>query len=185
MPGDPAWSYLAGARALPGPVLAAAARQDCIRQGAYGSAWFVHRDQSGGASHIEIRGPDFKGSLRGGRKTLFRFGGSARPPRRLAVLEAPIDALSLATIEGMRADTLYVATGGGMGPGTVAAIEALLPRLREAGGVLASGTDANAAGDHYAERHAALAAEAGVAFERARPPEDQDWNDVLVRRRGA
>jgi Toprim-like len=67
-----------------------------------------------------------------------------------------------------------------MGPGTVAAIQALLARLREAGGVLVSGTDANAAGDRYAERHAALAAESGVAFERARPAEDRDWNDVLV-----
>ena len=69
VPGDPAWSYLVGARARPGPVLAAAARQDCIRQGAYGSAWFAHRDQSGGASHIEIRGPTSKA----------RSGAAARP----------------------------------------------------------------------------------------------------------
>ena len=184
VPGDAAWTYLAGTRALPAPVLAAAARRDCIRQGAYGSAWFAHRDDGGAVSHIEIRGPDFKGSLRGGRKTLFRFGGSARSLRRVAVLEAPIDALSLAAMEEMRADTLYVATGGGMGPGTVAAIQALLARLRQAGGVLVSGTDANAAGDRYAERHAALATESGVAFERARPPENRDWNDVLVQGRG-
>ena len=186
VPGDPAWTYLAGVRGLPAPVLAAAARQDCIRQGAYGSAWFAHRDEGGGAvSHIEIRGPDFKGSLRGGRKTLFRFGGAARSLRRLAVLEAPIDALSLVAMEEMRADTLYVATGGGMGQGTIAAIQALLLRLREAGGVLVSGTDANTAGDRYAEQHAALAAKSGVGFERARPPEDRDWNDVLVQGRGA
>jgi hypothetical protein len=172
-------------RGLPAPVLAAAARQDCIRQGAYGSAWFAHRDEGGAVSHIEIRGPDFKGSLRGGRKSLFRFGGAARSLRRLAVLEAPIDALSLVAMEEMRADTLYVATGGGMGPGTIAAIQALLPRLREAGGVLVSGTDANTAGDRYAEQHAALAAKSGVGFERARPPEDRDWNDVLVQGRGA
>ncbi|MBO0712507.1 MAG: DUF3991 and TOPRIM domain-containing protein [Acetobacteraceae bacterium] len=185
VPADPAWRYLAGARALPAPVLAAAARQDCIRQGAYGSAWFAHRDEGGGLSHIEIRGPDFKGSLRGGRKTLFRFGESTRPLRRLAVLEAAIDALSLAAIEEMRADTLYVATGGGMGPGTVSAIDALLMAVRETGGVLLSGTDANATGDRYAERHAALAAEAGVGFARLRPPEGQDWNDVLRQGRGA
>ena len=184
VPGDPAWTYLAGARALPAPVLAAAARQDCIRQGAYGSAWFAHRDEGGAVSHIEIRGPDFKGSLRGGCKSLFRFGGAARSLQRLAVLEGPIDALSLAAMEEMRADTLYVATGGGMGPGTVAAIQVLLARLRDAGGVLVSGTDANTAGDRYAEQHAALAAESGVVFERARPPENRDWNDVLVQGRG-
>jgi len=184
VPQSAAWTYLANTRALPAPLLAAAARQDCIRQGAYGSAWFAHRDEVGAVSHVEIRGPNFKGSLRGGRKTLFRFGGAARSLRRVAVLEAPIDALSLAAMEEMRADTLYLATGGGMGPGTVAAIQALLARLREAGGVVVSGTDANAAGDRYAERHAALAAESGVAFERARPPEDWDWNDVLAQGRG-
>jgi hypothetical protein len=178
-PDDPAWSYLAGARALPASVLAAAARHDCIRQGAFGSAWFAHRDEGGAVSHVDIRGPDFKGSLRCGRKTLFRFGGSARSLQRLAVLEASIDALSLAAMEEMRADTLYVATGGGMGPGTFAALQVLLAGLREAGGVLVSGTDANAAGDRYAERHAALAAESGIRFERARPPADRDWNDVV------
>jgi hypothetical protein len=161
-PDDPAWTYLAGARALPASVLAAAARHDCIRQGAYGSAWFAHRDEGGTVSHVDIRGPDFKGSLRGGRKTLLRFRGSARLLQRLAMLEAPIDALSLAAMEETRADTLYVAKGGGMGPGTVAAIQAPLAGLREAGGVLVSGTDANAAGDRYAERHAALAAESGI-----------------------
>ena len=185
VPGDPAWTYLAGVRGLPAPVLAGAARQDCIRHGACGSAWFAHRDEGGAVSHIEIRGPDFKGSLHGGRKTLFRFRGAPRSLRRLAVFEGSIDALSLAAMEEMRADTLYVATGGGMGPGTIAAIQALLPRLREAGGVLVSGTDANTAGDRYAEQHAALAAKSGVAFERARPPEDRDWNDVLVQGRGA
>jgi Toprim-like len=34
---------------------------------------------------------------------------------RLAVTEAPIDALSLAAIDDRRADTLYLATGGGAG----------------------------------------------------------------------
>ena len=33
--------------------------------------------------------------------------------------------------------------------------------------------------------HSALAADAAVRFERLRPPEGQDWNDVLVERRGA
>ncbi len=67
-------------------------------------------------------GPDFKGSVRGGSKTLFRLPGSPHPTR-LIVTEAPIDALSLAASKGIRADTAYVATGGGMGPGTIAAID--------------------------------------------------------------
>src|SRR4051812_24890514 len=183
-PGDAAWTYLAGARAIPDAILVAAARQDWVRLGAYGSAWFAHRWE-GEVSQVEIRSATYKGSLRGGRKTLFRFGPAGTAFRRLAVLEAPIDALSLAAIEQVPADTLYVATGGGMGPGTLEALQADLARLREIGGLLVSAADANGPGDRYAERHAALAAEAGVAFERLRPPEDQDWNDVLVKRRGA
>ena len=58
-----------------------------------------------------------KARCRGGDKTLFRLPGHGQPTR-LAITEAPIDALSLAAWEGTGADTLYVATGGGMGPGT-------------------------------------------------------------------
>ena len=121
--------------------------------------------------------------FRSGTKTLFRLPGGLSPCR-VAVLEAPIDALSLAAIEHMRADTLYFATGGGMGPGTLDALRTTLTRLRQVAGVLVSAADANAAGDRYAGRHAALAADAAVRFERLRPPEGQDWNDVLVERRG-
>ena len=42
-----------------------------------------------------------------------------------------------------------------------------------------SATDANLAGDRYAERHREIAREAGVAFIRRRPPDNQDWNDVI------
>jgi len=101
------------------------------------------------------------------------------------VLEAPIDALSLTTIERGRGDDLYVANGGGMGPGTIEAIQDGLALLHGAGGVLVSATDANATGDRYAARHAELAGNAGVAFERLRPPHGTDWNNVLVQGRGA
>lgn len=180
--GDSAWTYLAGLRAIPDMVLAEAVRQDCVRLGSYGNAWFAHRQQ-GEVSHVEIRGPAYKGSLRGGHKTLFRFGENGPAFRRMAVLEAPIDALSLAALEAMRADTLYVATGGGMGPGTLDALSAVLPRLHAVDGVLASAADANEAGDRFAARQAELSAAEKVAFERLRPPEGTDWNDVLVQRR--
>ena len=76
--GCPAWRYLLEQRHLPADILFAAGEQDIIRDGAYGSAWFAHRDQ-GRVTHVEIRGPEFKGSLKGGDKTLFLFrrgGGS-------------------------------------------------------------------------------------------------------------
>ena len=50
--------------------------------------------------------------------------------------------------------------------------------------LVGSATDANAAGDRYAARHAELAAAAGIAFERLRPPASTDWNDVIRKGRG-
>ncbi len=178
--GDPAWRYLTAVRRLPRSVLEAAARRDVIRRGAYGSAWFAHRIDVK-VTHVEIRSASYRGSLRGGTKTLFCFGVADDGFCRVAVLEAPIDALSLAAIEDMRGDTIYVATGGGMGPGTIDALQATMKRL-PIGGVLVSAADANRAGDRFAERHAELAQAARSGFERLRPPEGQDWNDVLVKR---
>ena len=154
-----------------------------VREGHYGSAWFAHR-ADGTVSHVEVRGRDYKGSLAGGHKTLFLFGQAGEDRRRVAITEGPIDALSLAALEGSRRDTLYVATGGGMGPGTLAALQAMLAQLAAIpDALIESATDANTAGDRYAERHAELAADAGVRFERVRPPEGLDFNDVLKQRK--
>lgn len=178
--GSPVWRYLADQRQLPASVLEKARAADVVREGPYGSAWFAHHDECR-VTHIEIRGLDFKGSVKGGDKTLFRLPGGADPLRRVVLAEAPIDALSLAALESIQPDTLYAATGGGMGPRTIDAIETIVARLAQIPGALfCSTTDANAAGDRYAEKHRELAAAAGVAFERLRPSvEDGDWNDVL------
>ena len=106
---------------------------------------------------------------------------SAQSFPRLVLAEAAIDALSVAAIESLRADTLYAASGGGMGPGTIAALEALLGRIAMLPGALfCSATDANGAGDHFAERHRALAEQFSVPYARLRPSvEGGDWNDVL------
>jgi hypothetical protein len=95
-----------------------------------GSAWFAHFDRAGAIAHVDIRGPTYKGSLTGGVKSLFRLPLKGPPLPRLVVTEAAIDALSLAAIENLRGDTLYAATGGGMGPGTIAALETLLAMLQ-------------------------------------------------------
>jgi hypothetical protein len=180
-PGCRAWAYLAVERRLPLALLEAAAQQDAARDGAYGSAWFAHRD-AGQVTHVEIRGPSFKGSLRGGNKTLFRLNGSDRPLLRLVITEAPIDALSVAAREGIRPDTLYAATGGGMGPRTIDALTAACNALKDIPCArVESAVDANRPGDRYAERHAVIAQAAGVPFRRLRPPEGLDWNEVLKR----
>ena len=156
-----------------------------MRDGSFRTAWFAHRGADGAVSHVEIRGPDYRGSLRGGTKTLFRFGRAGEGACRLAVTEAPIDALSLAAIDGHRADTLYVATGGGIGPGTVSALQGAMRVIVGAPGArLLAATDANRAGDRYAERLSEIAAEAGIAVERMRPIGGTDWNDILRGRGG-
>ena len=179
-PGSPAWSYLSGQRRISDSILTAAADADVVREGLLHSAWFAHLGGDGAVSHVEIRGPDYKGSLKGGTKTLFRFGRAGEGFCRLAVTEAPIDALSLAAIDGRRTDTLYVATGGGIGPGTVSALhDAIRVIAGRPGACLVAATDANRAGDCYAERLGEIAAGIGISVERLRPISATDWNSIL------
>ena len=179
-PGSPAWSYLSEQRCIPAAILTAAAESDIVRAGPFGSAWFAHHGDDGAVSHVEIRGPDYKGSLKGGTKTLFRFGRAGKGVCRLAVTEAPIDALSLAAIDGLRTDTLYLATGGGIGPGTVSALlDAARAVIPTSDARLVAATDANRAGDRHAARLAEIAAEANIPAARLRPIGATDWNDIL------
>jgi hypothetical protein len=183
--GSRTWEYLTGQRALPPRVLVAAARADAIREGPYGSAWFAHRDNAGDITGVEMRGPRYRGFTPSGHKTLFRLPGSTGRIVRVACGEGPITIASRAAIERLRPDTLYIATGGGMGPHTIAALEELLASLAgEASASFVSAVDNDIAGARYAARHEALAAKAGVRFELAPPPDGlKDWNDVLKRER--
>ena len=176
-----AWRYLES-RGLPQSVLTAAAQCDVIREGPRGSAWFAHRDPAGLVVHVDVRGATYKGSLTGGYKSIFCFSHHKRARHgRLVLAEAAIDALSRAAIERLREDTIYAATGGGMGPSTIAALEALLLALNASSDALfESAADANPAGDRYAARHQEIAEQIGVPFRRLRPPiEGGGWNDFL------
>lgn len=109
-----------------------------------------------------------------------RFGRTGEGVCRLVVTEAPSDALSLAEIDGLRTDTLYPATGGGIGPGTVSALQDALTVMAGAPDArLVSATDATRVGDRYTERLTEIAAEARVPVERLRPISATDWNDIL------
>ena len=154
----------------------------CSAGGPVGSAWFAHFDHAGAVAHVDVRGPTYKGSLRGGAKSLFRFPLEGLPLPRLVLTEAAIDAPeSRGDLRILRGDTLYAATGGGMGPGTIAAIEALLVDIAMLPDALfCSATDANGPGDRFADRHQSLARKFGIPFARLRPPiEGGDWNEVL------
>ncbi|MGH7084332.1 MAG: DUF3991 domain-containing protein [Acetobacteraceae bacterium] len=185
-PAGPAWIYLAGERCIPAAILASAAGQDAVRQGGRGTPWFAHCDHTGRLTGVEARGPVYRGFLAGGTKSLFRFRSNSEAERlRVAVLEAPIDALSIAAIEtvavdGLATQTLYVATGGGIGPGTVEALEGISTELSGRSGTVAIATDNDAAGDRHAAKIEALARKRALRIERARPPERfNDWNDRL------
>ena len=185
--GSASWGYLTGERALPPAVLQAADLFDAVREGPHGSAWFAHRDHASVLTGIDMRGPDWRGFSKQSDKSLFRLPGGTGVLTRLAVCEAPIDALSLAALEALRADTLYLATTGGMGPQTLACLNALLRDLAgQPEAVLVAATDADAAGERYAQRLAERAEAAGVRWERLVPPGGQnDWNNVIVDRRSA
>jgi hypothetical protein len=178
---SPTWRYLRRQRGLSAAIIEAASVADVLREGPVGSAWFAHFDRAGAVAHVDVRGPTYKGSLAGGVKSLFRLPLKGPPLPRLVVTEAAIDALSVAVIENLRRDTLYVSTGGGMGPGTIAALEALLVNIAVLPGALfCSATDANGPGDRFADRHQSLARQFGISFTRLRPPiEGGDWNDIL------
>jgi hypothetical protein len=189
--GSPTWCYLTRTRALEVPVLVAAARADALREGPYSSAWFAHRDAAATIVGIEMRGPEYRGFSTDGDKTLFQLPGrlptSSVPATRLVVCEAPIDAMSLAGIERLRADTLYVATAGGIGPHTMEALQGHLRDLAtRPGSVLVAATDADTAGEHYASQLMELAAAAEVRSGRILPFRGhKDWNQVVVARRQA
>jgi Protein of unknown function (DUF3991)/Toprim-like len=189
--GSPTWRYLTEARRVPAAVVAAAISAGVLREGPYASAWFAHRDHDGQLTGIEMRGPAYRGFSPGGTKTLFRLPGWPRsstvPTIRLVVAEAPIDAMSVAALEQLRADTLYVATAGGMGPGTIAALEYELWALStQEGGEMAIATDADGPGDRYAERLEGMARAIDLRSTRLRPLRGaNDWNDVLKQGRGS
>ncbi|MDP3411064.1 DUF3991 and toprim domain-containing protein [Bosea sp. (in: a-proteobacteria)] len=167
------WRYLYDERGLPEAVLRAAIRHDRLREGPRGSMWAAHVDDAGMVTGWEERGPDWRGFATGGAKVLFRFG--PLDARRVCVTEAAIDAMSLAGIEAMRPDSLFLSTGGGWAPSTEAAIRALAMRENT---LLVAATDNNTQGEVYAARLMVIAAEASCSFVRLRPIAE-DWNEDL------
>jgi hypothetical protein len=161
---------------LPDAVLKCAIAAGSLREGPHGSMWAAHRDIGGVLTGWEERGRDWRGFSTGGTKILFRLGRS--DALRICVAEAAIDAMSLAALEAMRCDTLYLSTGGGWGPATVGALRAFAARP---GITLVAATDRNKQGDRYAERLAILAAEAGCSMKRLVPAHD-DWNEDMQQR---
>lgn len=171
--GSDGWRYLHHDRFIPADIIREAVQQGVLREGPFGSMWAAHMDEAGRIVGWEERGLDWRGFATGGSKIIFRLGRSNAA--RICVTEAAIDAMSLAAIEGMRENTVYVSTGGGWSPSTDAILVAFAGRP---GTQLIAATDANSQGDIYADRLRSIAEAAGCDWQRLRPQSD-DWNEVL------
>ncbi|MEZ5784464.1 MAG: DUF3991 and toprim domain-containing protein [Rhizobiaceae bacterium] len=171
--GSATWRYLRDERHIPEQIIRSAIAQNLLREGPRGSMWAAHQGDDGAVTGWEERGPEWRGFASGGGKVLFRFGFGS--PARICVTEAAIDAMSLAAIEHIRRDTLYVSTGGGWAPATDAALRALSarPAMR-----LVAATDANPQGEAFVSRLRELAGELSCDFERLKPAAE-DWNGML------
>lgn len=172
-PGSPSWTYLRDVRGIYEQVLRRATDQGALREGPHGSMWAAHVDDKGLVTGWEERGPDWRGFANGGVKILFRLG--AGDGLRLVVTEAAIDAMSLASLEGLREGSLYLSTGGGWSEATEAAVRALASRPKAH---LVAATDANAQGEVFAGRLRDIAQAVGCDWLRLRPSAE-DWNDAL------
>jgi hypothetical protein len=172
-PGSATWRYLTEQRRIPGSVMVAAMSQDLLREGPQGSVWAAHLDDEGTLVGWEERGPNWRGFATGGVKTLFRLGDPGAC--RICVTEAAIDAMSLAALESLRPDTLYLSTGGGWSPATDLAIATLARRPNT---LLIAATDNDRQGTMFAGRLAAIAQQAGARYDRLMPA-GQDWNRDL------
>ncbi|MBZ9985203.1 MULTISPECIES: DUF3991 and toprim domain-containing protein [unclassified Mesorhizobium] len=172
--GSATWRYLRYERHIPEEVIRAAIAQNLLREGPCGSMWAAHQGANGAVTGWEERGPEWRGFATGGSKVLFRFG--FKPAARICVTEAAIDAMSLAAIEKVRHDTLYVSTGGGWSLATDGAIRLLGERPDAR---LVAATDANTQGEAFVSRLRELAGELSCDFERLKPLAE-DWNAMLT-----
>ncbi|KDE19244.1 hypothetical protein AZ09_13145 [Acetobacter aceti 1023] len=181
--GSAAWRYLSEDRGLPDRVLEAAVKQNLLREGPKGTAWFAHHDNQGSLSGMEMRGPEYRGFSTGGiGKRLFRFEANpGTQPSRIVVAEAAIDALSFAAMDRFSSNTLYLSTAGGMSPESVRELKQLLAATaKQPEGRLVIAVDNDQQGDHYAAMFSEMAQEVGLWNGRALPKSPgSDWNQVL------
>ena len=145
---------------------------------------------AGQVSHVEIRGPDYKGSLTGGTKDpvpVRAEAGSSAPIGDRRGTDRRFSLFSLAVPEQHpAADTLLRRhPPAAWDPARSRHCRRSSPNsARSPDGVVASAADANTAGDRHTDHHAVLAGAAGVRFIRLRPPKGLDFNGVLRKGRG-
>ncbi len=175
---DPAPAWLVG-RGIRPETLAAA--RPLIRRDRHGRVLFAHRDRHRRLTGFEIGPPD--GARRfatGGSRSLFAVrAGHAADLKTLVITEGAVDALSLAQIEQCHPSQAFLSTAGAPSRRQreqIGLAARTLPNVRTV--VLAQ--DHDEAGERQAEAlRRQLEVPSQVAFQRRRPPEHADWNDVI------
>ncbi len=152
-----------------------------IRRDRDGRVLFAHRDQGRALTGFEIGPPD--GARRfatGGTRRLFAVrAGTAGDLEALVITEGAVDALSLAQIERCPASHAFLSTAGAPSARQreqIGLAARTLPNVRTV--VLAQ--DGDEAGERQAETlRERLQVPPRITFQRRRPPENADWNDVV------
>lgn len=138
-----------------------------------GNAIFPHFD-SEGVCGLEIKNQGFTGFSKSGEKGLW-FAGAAKP-QQIVFCESAIDCLSHYQLKPSD-KTMYVSTGGKMGPGAKQSLESLLENHKDA--VIVVAFDNDKAGHEFAQD---LCDMAQREIKRD-APELKDWNEQLQQER--
>ena len=167
--------YLVHTRCLPGSWIDSLHRRGDLWSNDHGSACFAHRNMTGSIVGASIRGTSaiskFHQTVGNKADGFFRYFSNSISPKRIAVVESPIEAISLAVLESS-ARTLYASTAGAGG------IISILDVARESGWKVIAAQNDDAAGEVQARYTADLCSTRGLPCIRMRPA-FCDWNDTL------
>lgn len=180
--GSPAYTWLTEQRGIHPIVAQAAIAQEELREGPNATLWAAHRTASGDMTGWDAEGPGFKNFAFNATRSLFTLDAANGNATRIVVADTPIEAMSLATIERMRTDTLYTAVSGAVGPETSATLRAYIDRINPETLSLVVATPTTDAGNALADRIAAIGHAASYVPDRIFPSHGQkDFNAMITR----
>ncbi len=180
--GSPAYTWLTEQRGIHPIVVQAAIAQEELREGPKATVWAAHRNPTGELTGWDTEGPGFRNFASNATKSLFTLDAANGNATRIVVADTPIEAMSLATIERMRNDTIYAAVSGTVGRETAATLRAYIDRIDPNTLSIVVATPTTEAGNALAERIAAIGHTANFVPDRIFPSHGQkDFNAMLTR----
>ena len=165
--------YLVRDRCLPATWVDGLHRRGRIWSNEHRSACFGHRDLAGSIVGVSVRSTTSRFFQTIGDKDagFFSLRLSPKTSRQIAIVESPIEAISLASLN-RDLDTMYASTAGA---GGLKPVLELAQKFRL--GILAAQND-DAAGEVQAALTADICLAHNLSCTRVRPPM-KDWNDTL------